>query len=353
MKEPPVQWAPVARRDRSKPMPVKYWSFAGLVLTYWCNARCASCYVCGSPGAGGDMDVEQALAMWEGLIAASPHGCRIHIGGGEPFGRWPALIELARRAKAAGLRPLQAVETNAFWATDAGVVRDRLAALDDAGMGRLTISADPYHQQFVPIERVRLAARVAAEVLGEKRLRVRWRDWAAEGSDTGTLSDAERGKVFSDWARRRRDRLAGRAAMELAGFFEFTPPGAFADNPCADRLLRSRHVHVDGDGVLCPGTCAGIVLGRAGRADDVGRTWQRLAAAFAGPMDEAPEGLEIVAMLSAGGPAALLEAAVERGFVPAAAGYAAKCHLCWQVRRWLFENGHYPGQLGPAAAYRP
>ncbi|MDY7011956.1 MAG: radical SAM protein, partial [Planctomycetota bacterium] len=130
--------------DKSKPMPVKHWSFAGLMLTYWCNARCASCYVCSSPSDAGDMTVESALAFWEGLQNASPHGCRIHIGGGEPFGRWEILIELLQQAKSAGLGPLEAVETNAFWACDEKIIRERLAALDEAGMDRLTISADPY-----------------------------------------------------------------------------------------------------------------------------------------------------------------------------------------------------------------
>jgi len=343
----------MSRPDKSKPMPVKYWSFAGLMLTYWCNARCASCYVCGRPDGVGDMGVEAGLAMWAGLMSASPHGCRVHIGGGEPFGRWPVLIELARRAKAAGLGPLSAVETNAFWATGAGVVRDRLTALDAAGMGRLTISADPYHQQYVPIERVRLAARVGGEVLGEGRVRVRWRDWAADGFDTGALSGRERWRVFSAWAGRGRERLSGRAAVELAGLLQLQPADRFADSPCVGPLLRSRHVHVDGDGILCPGTCAGIILGRARRADDVARTWRRLSAAFGGPAGEVGAELEVLSMLSAGGPAALLRAARQRGFEPAGAGYAAKCHLCWQVRQWLFENGHYRGQLGPAAVYRP
>jgi hypothetical protein len=343
----------MTRPDKSKPMPVKHWSFAGLMLTYWCNARCASCYVCSGPDAGGEMDVDAGLAIWEGLQSASPHGCRVHIGGGEPFGRWERLIELARRAKAAGLGPLQAVETNAYWAADERTVRDRVAALGDAGLGRLAISADPYHQQFVPIERVRLAARVAEEVLGADRVRVRWRDWAADGFNTDAPGDAERRKVFSNWALRRRDRLNGRAAAALAGFFQLQPARAFADNPCADRLLRSRHVHVDGDGIICGGTCAGIALGRAAGADDVGRSWRHLSEVFSEQSDTIPPGLEIVAMLVAGGPVAMLAAAVQRGFEPAPAGYAAKCHLCWCVRRWLFENGFYRGQLAPAAVYRP
>ena len=355
----------MAGRDRSKPMPVKHWSFAGLLLTYWCNARCASCYVCSGPQAGGDADVESALALWEGLAAASPHGCRIHIGGGEPFGRWETLIELARRARAAGLGPLQAVETNAFWATDAATVRDRLAALDAAGMGRLTISADPYHQQFVPIERVRLAARVGEEVLGPGRVRLRWRDWAESGFDTDRLTATRRRELFAEFARRRRDRIAGRAADQLAAGLELMPARAFADISCRQPLLRSRHVHIDGDGIICPGTCAGIILGRGVSAASVGEIWRALSTAFADTNDSrtAPGAgqdrparagcFELVSLLAQSGPAALMNLAGEMGYRPRGEGYAARCHLCWDVRRWLFENGSFRDQLGPAVVYRP
>ena len=340
-------------RDRSKPMPVKHWTFGGLLLTYWCNARCASCYVCSSPAAGGDMSVETGLAVWEGLQAASPHGCRIHIGGGEPFGRWPALIELTRRARAGGLGPLEAVETNAFWATDAAIVRDRLGALDAAGMGRLTISADPYHQQFVPIAQVRLAARVAADVLGPTRVRVRWRDWAAEGCDTHDMPPHQRAELFAAFARRGRDRIAGRAACELADCLQLMSPSAFADKRCNGPLLRSRHVHVDGGGMVCPGTCAGIILGRADGSDSIAEIWRALDARFGDAADSPADGFELVALLARGGPVALMDAAAATGYEARREGYAGKCHLCWHVRRWLFDNDLYPGQLGPETVYRP
>ncbi len=334
-------------------MPVKHWTFGGLLLTYWCNARCASCYVCSGPDAAGDMSVETGLAIWEGLQSASPHGCRIHIGGGEPFGRWAALIELARRAHAGGLGPLQTVETNAYWASDANIVRRRLSALDAAGMERLTISADPYHQQFVPIDRVRLAARVGEEVLGAERVRIRWRDWAQDGFDTADLSEPERRQVFAEYARRGRDRLGGRAAVQLAGNLQLRAAADFADYSCAGPLLRSQHVHVDGEGVLCPGTCAGIVLARATDSESVGRIWRALAARFADSNDSHPRGADVLGLLATGGPTALARTAAELGYRTRAEGYAAKCHLCWDVRRWLFERGTFKGQLGPAAAYNP
>lgn len=325
-------------------MPVKHWSFAGLMVTYRCPAACACCYVCSSPTAGGDMSVENALAWWQELQQAGPHGCRIHIGGGEPFVRWEALIEICRQARSAGLGPLEAVETNAFWATDRQIVAERLQELDAAGMGRLTISADPYHQQFVHIERPRLAAAVAAEVLGPERVRVRWQDWLAEGHDLTDADEPTRRAVFGQWLSRRRERLTGRAAMQLPDLIELKPASHFADNPCAQSLLRCRHVHIDGEGNICPGTCAGIILGRAGQGEPIAAIWRKLYDEHAA--------MEVIGPLASRGPVALLELARPMGYQEQP-GYAGKCHLCYHVRKWLFDNGHYPGRLGPAALYRP
>ena len=99
-------------------MPVKYWSFAGIMLTYWCSARCRCCYLCCSPDRHERMTAEQAVEVWRQLRAASPHGCRVHLTGGEPFGDWELLIDVCRRAAREGLQPLEKVETNAFWATE-------------------------------------------------------------------------------------------------------------------------------------------------------------------------------------------------------------------------------------------
>jgi len=339
-------------------MPVKYWSFAGLMLTYWCNARCASCYLCCSPTRREEMSVAQALGYWAGLAEASPHGCRMHLSGGEPFGNWPRLIDLCLRAQHAGITaraPLVKVETNAFWATDESIVRDRLVQLDRAGMGKLSISADPYHQQFVPIANCRLAARVAAEILGPDRVQVRWRDWLEDGFDTDSLSDAERGGLFVSYAAKGKDRFNGRAAEVLAGAvianssgpMQRKSPDKFVDNPCRHALLRSRHVHVDASGLVMPGTCAGIVLGDASK-EPVSRIWARL--------DDDHDAREIVGTLSREGPAGLLRLAEENGYEwrkDCPTGYVGKCHLCWSVRRFLSVSGKHHAELGPGWLYEP
>jgi len=323
-------------------MPVKHWSFAGLLLTTWCNARCASCYLCCEPVRADRMPMPLALRTWRGLIAASPHGCRVHLSGGEPFGDWPGLLALCRAAAAEGLGPLESVETNAFWATDAAAVRERLRALDAAGMGKLVISADPFHQAYVPIARPRLLARVAEEVLGAGRVQVRWRDWLADGGDVAARDVGARRALFRRWAHGGRDRLNGRAAEELAPLLPGRPAEAWTGVSCREPLLRSRHVHVGPDGGVQPGVCAGILLGDAS-GEDVGTIWRRL---------EADHGdRPIVGTLARAGPAGLLPMAEAAGYRRRPGGYASRCHLCWEVRAHLVRAGLGGDEMGPKWMY--
>ncbi|MFP3937408.1 MAG: 4Fe-4S cluster-binding domain-containing protein [Phycisphaerae bacterium] len=322
-------------------MPVKYWSAAGLMLTSWCNAACASCYLCCSSRRGETMSVDFGLRVWRELQATSPHGCRVHLSGGEPFGDWERLVELCTRACREGLGGPEKIETNAFWAGDAAEVRRRVETLDKLGMGKLVISADPYHQQFVPIERCRLAARVAEEVIGRERVQVRWRDWLASGFNTDALSAQRRKLLFARWSGDGRDRLNARAAEMLGPLGQLKPVEEFVDCSCSEALLRSKHVHVAPEGSVIPGTCAGIVLGRAER-ESIGEIWQRLNAEY-------PR-RRVVGRLSADGPAGLLADACRQGFQPAD-GYASKCHLCSEVRRFLFRKGLGGWELSPAWIY--
>lgn len=322
-------------------MPVKYWSAAGIMLSYWCNARCASCYLCCGPDHEEWVSLSNAVDWWDQLVSASPHGCRVHLTGGEPFGNWPLLIDIARSAQKEGISPLEKVETNAFWAVDDGICRDRMAALRDAGMWKISISADPYHQQFVPLEHCRRLAKVAEEVLGNERVQVRWSDWLADGCDTCDLEEADLVSLFREYSAAGRDRLNGRAATSLGEWHKQKKLAELADNNCRENLLRSKHVHIDPMGRLTPGTCAGIVLGDL-RHETVREIWQGLHTyRFHKPL---------LSRLARFGPAGLLDDAKRRGFVPDEE-YGRKCHLCWHLRQFADRNGCFSGELGPHWLY--
>ncbi len=311
------------------------------MLTYWCSARCASCYLSCGPDRGDEMTSDDAISFWRSLVAASPHGCRVHITGGEPFGNWPRLEEICRRASDEGLSPLQKIETNAFWATDAALVRDRISALDEAGMEKLSISADPYHQQFVPTDRCRLLAQIAMEMLGPERVQVRWVDWLAEGCDTDKLDIDKRRELFMSYASQGRDRLNGRAVGEIMRAMPRKSLAELADKSCSKALLRSKQVHVDGCGRIMPGTCSGIVLGVMGElsAADI---WRKL--------DSDHADRQIVGTLAMHGPVGLLDQATAAGYV-AKQWYASKCQLCWELRSHFVAMGLGGHELGPSELY--
>ncbi len=324
-------------------MTVKYWSRAGLMLTDWCNAACACCYANCGPDGSQWLAADDAARIWAGLIDASPHGCRVHLTGGEVFGRFEHLLAVCRLASARGVGPLESVETNGFWAIDEALVRQRLEALAEHGMGRLAISTDPYHQQYVPIERVRLLARVAGEVLGPEGVRVRWQDWLADGGDTSALTDTRRSALFQNYAEKLRDRFTGRAAEGLDGGLSLKPARTFDDNPCRESLLRGRHVHISPTGEVWPATCVGIVVGNVLR-DSASVIWDRLNAEWSA--------MPVLGPLCQRGPAGLLDAAQEAGFVPRKVGYAGKCQLCYHLRRYLAGLDGWHRWLGPLSVYR-
>lgn len=332
--------APTCIPDQLSP-----WEFAGLMITYWCNARCAFCYVYSSPQRGGAMSAAAAVALWRGLDQhAAVHGkkMRIHLAGGEPFGDWVNLLAIVRAARDAGLTRLEKVETNGAWATHDGLTRARLEQLDALGMEKLIISADVYHQEFVPFERVERLVTIARETLGADRIRVRWWEFLQNPRTVKALSSAARQAEFQAALRRHRDRLTGRAAELLAPLLPRFAPAHFAAERCDRELLHGKHVHVDPYGNVFPGVCAGIILGNGCEAG-IASVWNRLAHDW--------ETRPVVGALIRGGSFALMKDAQAIGYVPLADGYAGKCHLCSHVRQFLCDRGANRDEIGPTDVY--
>ena len=314
---------------------------AGLLVTDWCPARCRHCYVRAGPEGRQWMAVEAARGHLAALARMGVPMSGIHIGGGEPFGDFDRLLAIVRSAQGAGLAGIGYVETNGFWAESADLVRERLAALAQAGMMQLSISADPYHQEFIPPERVRLLFNAARDVLGPRGVRVRRWKWLREARDVSAMPEDGRAALFAGFLRRYPERMNGRAAERLAPLAPRSPIEALADEGCRAALLESRHVHIDPRGWINPGTCAGIVLGRATGDDPIDAVLGRWR------LDRSP----LIALLVEGGPKRLLAEAIRRGFEIAPQGYAGKCHLCWAVRSHLARVGAGGDALGPESLY--
>ena len=285
------------------------------------------------------MSVSDALDYWKGLEAMAGAGAKIHLSGGEPFGNWRSLLAILREAHAQGLCAHE-LETNAFWCTEAAEVDERCRQLAQLELGRLVVSCDIYHQRYIPVERVRLLVRVAGEVLGPERVRIRWRDFFSHPVDISDLSTEQCGPAYRQAWQNHKDRLTGRAAAEISPLLPKYELGAFAGQNCRKAILASRHVHIDAAGNVFPGVCSGVVVGNA-RENSLAQLWDLLV------NTEDP----ILRTLIEQGPYGLARVGAEFGYEPGQDGFAGKCHLCSQVRRFLFDSGKFAPTIGPEQCY--
>lgn len=312
---------------------------AGLLVTYWCNARCAHCYELSGPDRKQWMSVADARRHLVALARTGVGAAGVHIGGGEPFGDYPLLLAIVRAAREAGLDGVGYVETNGFWATDVDRARARLEELREAGMRQISISADVYHQSFVDPACVVRLHEAAREVFGPRGVRARrWR-FLKSPRDLRALGADERRDAYRAALAEYPERMTGRAARNLADLVPGRPAETFADERCREAVLESGHVHVDPGGHVFPGTCVGLVLGRASAT---------------APLDEAlaaPRG-PVWRTLAESGPVGLMREAKASGYAERKDGYAHKCHLCTEVRGFLLGRGLFADELGPSEAYR-
>lgn len=132
----------------------------GFIMTYKCQVACPHCIIEAGPHRKEEMSVDDAL-NWIRQIAGYRNGYIkvLSLTGGEPFYNIDKLKRIAAFGETCGL--LVSVVTNAFWAfTQQEAVRI-IRELPSIKM--LAISADSYHQETIPFERVKNAILAAQE----------------------------------------------------------------------------------------------------------------------------------------------------------------------------------------------
>ena len=319
---------------------------AGLFLSYKCSSACKHCMYACSPRWPADWmaedDAEQILSHLARTMRgrySSPGRVGvndgIHFTGGEPFLNFDLLLRLTRMALQLDI-PTTFVETNGFWARDDRSTRERLRALQDAGLDGILISANPFILESIPFERTERAVRISREVFGANAIVYQqffYRQFQDLGL-RGTLS-------FADYLERAGHGLQyvelfanGRVPYKLAGLFRHRPAGRFFGASCRRELIRDWHIHVDNYGHFLPGFCGGLSLGDARHLDDLCRGIE---------LERFPVLQALLTDL-----AGLYRLGIEYGYQPQA-GYVSKCHLCIDIRRHLARSGDFeelqPGEL--------
>ena len=322
----------------------------GLIIHYECTFRCGHCLYACRPGLREEVRDESLDRILDAVRKAAPDAA-LHVGGGEPFLHMDRLVRAVRGIRGRGLA-LEYVETNGFWIRlEDG--RRRLERVHQAGCSCLLLSISPFHNAFLSCRDNRRAWRMIVEVFGPGGIF----PWHPGHYTFLERVDPERLVPFEEYARHFSNRElvsqltginylhpAGRAAWTLAGLIERRPADAFRGKTCVEELSSPVHAHVDPQGHYLTGFCSGIQIGdREGFClEALYREGVRL--------QEYP----LLETLIRGSLGALLDHAEKRGFQPDPGGYVSACHLCGQIRLWLYHHlppADRPRELAPACFY--
>ncbi len=325
-----------AGRDEPK---FKLWRSAGLLLTYKCNASCEFCYYNCGPKQNGLMPIDTAVRAWQSLKILAGDTAKIHITGGEPFLYWDHLQQVLEEAKKHDLGKVDLIETNGFWADSAELATKRLKTLDGLGLHHLKISVDPFHQEYVDIEAVRLLVGIATDILGPARVLVRWRKYLETPVKINGLSNEELKRQYVEALKDYPCRFTGRAGGKLAESVASIPAEKLQGQVCKGDFLGAKGVHIDPYGNVFSGTCSGIIIGNV-NSKPLQELWKEFQ----------PGQNEFIKILFERGPAGLLEKAESASYVKAKV-YADKCHLCTSIRQHLFDKGIGGEVFGPREVY--
>lgn len=132
----------------------------GLFLTERCNITCSHCWF----SCGPDKTVSISKIQAEDYIKqALDLGAQwISFTGGEPFLESELLFDLVSFSFKLGLKT--EVVTNCFWADSKSAAREKLLSLIDAGLEVLNISMDDFHQEHIPVNKVKNCYDAAIEL---------------------------------------------------------------------------------------------------------------------------------------------------------------------------------------------
>ncbi|MDD4869306.1 MAG: radical SAM protein [Kiritimatiellae bacterium] len=313
------------------------------MLSYRCTSTCRHCLSRCSPDRPDEwMTLDMAETIFT-VLKKESYLQSIHIAGGEPTLKWPLLLDVIRLSRKMHI-PVEYMETNASWCKSRTTTQKKMHELKEAGLTSLLVSVSMFHNEFVAFSHTRNCVEIAREVFGNENVILylpHMYHLIAEmpGDGKHSLED------FCDHHGIRPGSLSllklydvvpsGRAVSALRHCYQKRSVATFSGQSCRNDLLSTTHFHIDHEGNLFTGCCAGI--------------------AQATVPDLHPSVLSdthpVFSMLCTEGPFGLMETSgKEHGFKPRHEGYVSKCALCLHVREHLSETGKFH-ELRPSYFY--
>jgi hypothetical protein len=312
----------------------------GLITNYYCSSQCRHClYGCSPNWPRKYITAERAKKNFRLIKSLDCHS--IHIGGGEPFLNVDGLEKVLITARKEKME-IEYVETNSSWFKDKESAVALLRRLGKSGLRTLLISMSPFHNEHIPFSKVKgvLAA------CRESGLRVF--PWVQEFyPELGSFDDKKKHslkeykeKFGDEYIKRIPARYwvhyGGRAIQTYKEIYPLKPTKEIISTSigCSE-LEDTSHFHADLFGNYIPGLCSGLSI----KLEDLGK-----------PLN--PYEYPLITKLYNKGIKALAEYAASEFKFRLKEEYLNKCHLCFDIRKYLVkEKGIKSKELQPAEYY--
>ncbi len=310
---------------------IKRLSNGGIIPLYKCPAACRHClYGCSSGMGENYINDEQCHRLVKNL---RDKGCRsMHIGGGEPFLNFERLVNMLEVMRKYGLS-VDYIETNAAWCTDNisdDEILQRLRKIKAVGGNCLLISVDPYHIEFVklkyPLRLIKLCDEIGLEyfVWRYEYLR-KLINLDHDKVYTRAELEQELGKNYIfDTANSYGLSYNGRALNIAREYEKLKPIEEFLSHGACPSITSTGHFHADYNSYYIPPSCTGIGV----------------------PIEDlteiTSEKYPVFNALANGGTKALYNCVKQFGFTAKKQGYASKCDVCFDMRKFLLHKNRTP-----------
>jgi hypothetical protein len=311
----------------------------GLITNYFCSSKCKHCLYACSPERGKEyVSQNMAESIFQKIHSM---GCSsVHIGGGEPFLNFPGLQNVVEAAVKSGIG-IEYIETNSSWYKERKRTVDMLAGLKSFGVTTLLISISPFHNEFIPFDKV-LGLIDACYDAG-----IRVFAWTEEFYSEINSLDTHITHHLNEYKKKYGidylEKIPGRYWTHFGGRAVYTY-SAVLPNQSLDKIKLSKpcnelddtsHFHIDLYGNYIPGLCSG----------------------FSFHMENLTHSLDtseyfLINLLYSEGVSSLLEYAEKEHGYKAKSCYLNKCHLCNEIRMFLNNKNCHTNELLPAGYYQ-
>ena len=310
-------------------MQIKKLNSGGIIPTYQCPASCRHClYGCNMKTDKDYIDKhgsEKLCKLLTELGAAS-----MHIGGGEPFLDFAKMTALIKAMAEHDIN-VEYVETNAACCTpsytDDDIV-DMLKELKSLSANCLLISVDPFHIEYIPLNKtlrlIRLAEKANIDYFlwQEQYLRELLKLQADQIYSRAELEQ----ELGADYIYRTANNYGlfynGRALNIAREYKSKKNYRDFLDNDPCHTITGVSHFHADYNLKFIPPNCTGIAVD----LEDIKNN------------NIIFEKYPVFVTLAQKGTAGLYYHAENHGFKANETGYVSKCDLCFDIRKYLINT---------------